>query len=111
MYNLYSLDRRLVNKRYSIFYHIQNIISLALILYSTSRITIISLIVLLFIFAVKKENYILKNFFKYFVIFVIIILVIEVFNIQIKLERGYLNFEMIKNIFLSAFMDKTVPNT
>lgn len=102
MYNLYSLDRRLVNKRYSIFYHIQNIISLALILYSTSRITIISLIVLLFIFAVKKENYILKNFLKYFVIFVIIILVIEVFNIQIKLERGYLNFEMIKNIFLSA---------
>lgn len=102
IYNLYSLDRKLVNINYTILYHIQNIISLTLILYSTSRITIISLVILIFILGLKREYYIVKSFIYYSFIFASILIFIEIFNINIKLERGYLNLEMIKNIFLSA---------
>ena len=93
--------KKITPKYKILFYHIQNLISLIIIGYSTSRITLGTYLFLIFFYLIVSEIKVSKVLFSYLIILSIPIIFILASGIEIELKRGVFNSSYIQNLILS----------
>lgn len=89
----------------SIFIHIQNLISLSIIIVTTSRLSIIAYATMIVIFIIAKKYKSAFYLISYIFFGIVALLIILNLGIEIKLKRGYLNIDFI-NDFILSFVGK-----
>lgn len=103
VFNVLKLKK--INKKRQVrkifFLHFQNIISLLIICYSTSRITIGTYLFLILLFFFIKEFKLSKLLLGYFSFLAVIVILLLVSGVEIQLRRGVFNAGYLSNMVLS----------